>query len=60
MKAYLVTTAAVFGLLVVLHLWRVVEEGGHVARDPVFLLFTVLSAGLCGWAVYLLRRVGRA
>ncbi|HEV8598179.1 MAG TPA: hypothetical protein VGQ69_02355 [Gemmatimonadales bacterium] len=55
MKAYLITTAAVFGLLTVLHVWRIFAEGTHLARDPGFLLITVASAALCVWACRLLR-----
>lgn len=54
------TTGAIFGLLVVVHAWRAVEEGAHVAKDPWFVGFTILAVGLCGWAVALLRRVPRA
>lgn len=54
MKIYLALTAVVFGLLTVVHLWRMVAESASLARDPWFLLLTVLSAGLCLWAVRLL------
>jgi hypothetical protein len=43
MKAYLLTTGAVFGLLTLVHLWRVVEEP-HLARQPWYLLITVAAA----------------
>lgn len=56
MKAYLVTTAAVFGAIVLAHVARLAAEGLHVAGDPVFLLATVLPACLCAWACHLLRR----
>ena len=59
MKAYLIITAAVFGLLTVLHVWRIFAEGTHLARDPGFLLITVTAAGLCLWACHLLRRALR-
>ena len=54
MKIYLSLTAVVFGLLTVVHLWRMVEESASLARDPWFLLLTALSAVLCLWAVRLL------
>jgi len=60
MKAYVLTTGALFGLLVVAHAWRAVEEGAHVAKDPWFVGFTILAVALCGWAVTLLRRTPRA
>jgi hypothetical protein len=60
MRAYLVTTAVVFGLLVVAHIWRMIEEGPAVATDPVYLLTTAAAAGLCGWAWRLLRSSARS
>jgi len=54
MKIYLALTAVVFGLLTVMHLWRMMAESASLARDPWFLLLTVLSAALCIWAVRLL------
>ena len=50
MKAYVVTTGTIFGLLTVAHLWRMVEEGSHVATDPLFILVTLASGVLCLWA----------
>ncbi len=54
LKAYLITTGAVFALLALVHLWRVIVEWPHVVRDPFFLLITVLAAGLAVWALRLL------
>jgi hypothetical protein len=50
MKAYVVTTGAIFGMLTVAHLWRMVEEGSHVATNPSFVLITALSAAMGVWA----------
>ena len=55
MKAYVMTTGAVFGLLTLAHLWRVIEEGPHLARDPWYVLITVAAAALCVWAWRLIR-----
>jgi hypothetical protein len=55
MKAYLLTTATVFGLIALAHLWRVMAESTALARDPSFILITLVAAGLCVWAVRLLR-----
>ena len=55
MKAYVTTTGSVFGLLVLVHIARVVAEGPRVAADPLFVLLTVIAAVLCAWAGYLLR-----
>ncbi len=56
MKAYVITTGVIFGLLTVLHLLRIVMENTHLAAEPIFILFTVASAALCIWAFYLLGR----
>ena len=50
MKAYVVTTGTLFGLLVAVHAWRVVEEGPGAAKDPFFIAITVAAAALCLWA----------
>jgi hypothetical protein len=59
MKAYVVTTGALFGLLVLAHLWRLIEEGSHVAKDPWFVGFTFLAGGLALWAWRLVRLARR-
>jgi hypothetical protein len=56
MRAYLATTGAVFGLITLAHLARMVAEGPHLAREPFYILLTLLSAGLCLWAIRLLKR----
>jgi hypothetical protein len=53
MKAYLVTTGTIFGLVTAAHVWRAVAESHALARDPSFIVLTLLAAGLCGWAVRL-------
>ena len=55
MKAYVMTTGVVFGLLTLAHLWRILDEGAHLATDPWFVLITVLAAGLALWAWRLLK-----
>lgn len=55
MKAYLLTTATVFGLIVLAHVWRITVEP-HMARDPFYWLITLLSAAFCAWGLLLLRR----
>ena len=50
MKAYVVTSGSIFGLIVLAHLLRIVAEGSHVARDPVFILLTLAAASLSFWA----------
>ena len=50
MKAYLLTTGTVFGLIVLAHVWRVIAETRSLAADPWFILMTLLAAGLSAWA----------
>jgi hypothetical protein len=56
MKAYLITTGVIFGLITVAHILRMVMEGAHLVREPVYMLLTLLSAALSVWALQLLRR----
>jgi hypothetical protein len=55
MRAYVTTSGAIFGLLVLAHLLRIVMEGSHLARDPWYVLVTIASAALCVWAIRVLR-----
>jgi hypothetical protein len=60
MKAYVLTAGAIFGLITVAHIWRIAEEP-HLAREPWFMLLTILSAALCvGAFVLVLRRSKRS
>ena len=54
MKAYVMTTGAVFGLLTLVHLLRIVVEGRQLATNPLYVLITVVAASLCLWAWRLL------
>ena len=54
MKAYVATTGILFVLLTVAHVVRVFQET-HLARDPWFLLVTVLTFILAIWALRLYR-----
>jgi len=55
MKAYVMTTGALFGLLTFVHILRIIEEGSHLATDPWYILITAAAAALCVWAWRLLR-----
>jgi hypothetical protein len=55
MKAYLITSGMVFGLLTLAHVWRIIEEGMHAATNPWFVLTTVIVASLNLWAWRLFR-----
>jgi hypothetical protein len=55
MKAYVMTTGVVFGLITLAHVLRIIAEGPHLATDPLFVLLTVATATLCFWAWRVLR-----
>jgi len=55
MRAYLITTGTVFTLVTAAHIWRVIAESAALARDPWFILLTVLTGALAVWAWRLLR-----
>lgn len=59
MKAYVMTTGAVFGLLTLAHLWRIIEEGRHLVTDPWYVLITIAAGALSLWAWRLLRLAAR-
>jgi hypothetical protein len=60
MKAYLVTTGTIFGLIAIMHLARAIDEFPAFTTDPVYFLgmagLGVVAASLSGWAWRLLRR----
>ncbi|MGI8735296.1 MAG: hypothetical protein ACR2LM_18580 [Pyrinomonadaceae bacterium] len=58
MKAYVLTSGAIFGLLTIAHVLRVLMER-HLVTDPVFILFTLISAALSIWAWRVLRQAKR-
>ena len=53
MKAYLATTAVLFGLITVAHVWRMIAESMALASDPWYVGLTLASAALCGWGIRL-------
>jgi hypothetical protein len=59
MRAYLITTGALFGILAMLHVWRIVEENRALGMEPWFVLITVICAALSLWAFRLLSRLPR-
>ena len=58
-KAYVMTTGTVFGLLTLAHLWRMIEER-QMATQPWYILITVAAGALCLWAWLLVRRSSRS
>jgi hypothetical protein len=59
MKAYLLITGAIFGMITVAHIWRIAAESRSLATEPWFMGLTLLSAAMCVWAVRLFRSVTR-
>jgi hypothetical protein len=49
MRTYVLTTGAIFGLIVVAHAWRMVVEP-HLATHPSYIALTLVSALLTLWA----------
>jgi uncharacterized membrane protein YqjE len=60
MKAYVITTGALFGLLTLVHIWRAIDEAPRLATDPWYILITAIAAALCLWAFRLLWRWPRS
>ena len=58
MRRYVVTTGVAFTLLPLAHVWRAAVEGWTVARDPWFVLSTVVATSLAIWAWRILARSG--
>jgi hypothetical protein len=56
MKAYVITTGVIFGLLTIAHVLRIVGENAQLATDPAYMAITAASAAMCIWAFYVVRR----
>jgi hypothetical protein len=56
MRAYIVTTGILFGLVTLAHLLRMLYESRALATDPGYLLITAAAAALCVWACVLVLR----
>jgi len=55
MRTYVMITGTVFGLLTLVHVWRLIVEGPGMMKDPWFMLITALSTSLAVWAWRVLR-----
>jgi len=53
MRAYIIVTGTIFGLVVIAHIARMIVESHALATDPAYLGITLLAAGLAAWAVRL-------
>ena len=59
MRAYVIATGVVFALLVLAHIGRMIAEGVHLAKEPDFVLATVVAGGFSFWAWRLVRKTGQ-
>ena len=59
MKAYLLVTGAMFGLITAAHIWRLAYEP-NMLTQPWFILITLCAAALSVWGFLLFRETGRA
>ncbi|MET0212841.1 MAG: hypothetical protein ABW292_07560 [Vicinamibacterales bacterium] len=59
MRAYVLTTGVIFGIVTLAHVWRMIEEK-PMATEPWYILITVATGALCLWAWRVLRRAGRS
>ena len=57
MRAYLVTTALLFTVIVLLHTWEIVDRGQLKIEDPIVIL---AAAGLAIWGWRLAQRSVRS
>lgn len=56
MRAYLVTTALLFTVILLLHIWEIIDRKSFVIEDPIVLLG---AAGLAIWGWRLVRQMPR-
>ena len=54
MKTYVATTGAAFGLLALVHIWRMLIEGPGLLRNPWWVGSTLIGIALCAWACRIL------
>jgi hypothetical protein len=59
MRAYVITTGVIFGLITIADIVRIFSEHRFLATDPIYVLLTLLSASLCIWAGMVLRKLSR-
>ena len=57
MRLYIITSGLIFALIAIAHIARMATESTHVFREPLFLVLTLIAAGLSIWAFVVLRRV---
>jgi hypothetical protein len=55
MKAYVMTTGAIFGLLLLVHIARLIQEGTGLLSEASYVITTLAAAAMSVWAVLLVR-----
>ena len=60
MRTYVMTTGVIFALLAVAHVWRMAVESWRLAREPEYIVITLIAVGLSVWAFRLVRRPASA
>ena len=64
MKAYLITTGTIFGVITALHIWKVAAEWPRGIPSLALLLLMaaliLIPAALALWAVLLLQKTSRS
>ena len=63
MKTYFVTTGILFGLLALVHVWRIIGEWPRLLTDSGEILeaaIGIVAAALCIWAWRLFRAVPKS
>ena len=55
MKSYVIVAGVIFGVLALVHVWRMFEDP-QLARDPWFILITIVAAALSLGAWHVVRR----
>ena len=59
MKAYVLTTGIIFGLITVAHVWRAIVEHMDLTKEPWYVLLILVTAALSFWAWKTYRRSPR-
>ena len=50
MKAYVMTTGAIFGLLLLVHIARLIQEGTGLLSEASYVITTLAAAAMSVWA----------
>jgi hypothetical protein len=60
MRAYVITTGTIFGLIAAAHVARILDEGTRLLTEPFFMVLTLLAAGMAAWAWRVFQALPRA